>query len=111
MEQPFLFAWKEDEFDFEVQTGNCQVLKWDGLISPQIIVETVLKVKELVMKKQVRWGIVTVWGCPTSLISWKNFEHHINYSAENDYSIVILPKSQTSVCYFLISILNDSLNG
>jgi len=74
-----------------VQKGQGQTISWKGLISTEFVETKLEQLRDLVNRKIFPWASFSVWGFEDSPVSWKECDHSVLFSGENDYTFVILP--------------------
>lgn len=47
------------------------------------------------------WTSLTVWGYKDSPFTWNKMQHYRYFNGENDYTFLLLPKTQSAYVYQL----------
>ncbi|KYR00540.1 RNase P protein subunit [Tieghemostelium lacteum] len=90
------------------KVSECFVGTLNGFISNHVALDLVSKMKEWIDEGWIEYGCINLLGFTDTPISWKNIEHGYDLAAENDNSIVILPKGEYWISSFSSSIDNYS---
>ncbi|KAN0016224.1 hypothetical protein ACTFIU_006186 [Dictyostelium citrinum] len=65
-----------------------------GLISNSFILELIEKIKSMISKGFIEYGVLNIYGFADTPISWNSIEHNYLYGGENDQSLLILPNNK-----------------
>jgi len=75
----------------DLTVGNVRTISWKGMVTPRMVIDKLLILREKVRDKILPWACLSVWGFEDSPVSWNHCEHSFLYSGENDYSFFIFP--------------------
>ncbi|KAL0085893.1 ribonuclease P [Phycomyces blakesleeanus] len=70
------------------------LVTWKGFILPALISSILSALRKLMsVKVTENWTSLTVWGFHDSPFGWDNMQHYYFVGGENDYTLLLLPKT------------------
>ncbi|KAI9021662.1 ribonuclease P 40kDa subunit-domain-containing protein [Phycomyces nitens] len=70
------------------------LVSWKGFILPSLINSLLSALRKLMSAKVTEsWTSLSVWGFHDSPFGWDNMQHYYFVGGENDYTLLLLPKS------------------
>ncbi|EAL67452.1 RNase P protein subunit [Dictyostelium discoideum AX4] len=73
---------------------KCLKATQKGLVSNSFILELIEKIKLMLSKGLIEYGVLNIYGFADTPISWNSIEHNFLYGGENDQSLLILPNNK-----------------
>ncbi|XP_065184981.1 ribonuclease P protein subunit p40-like [Sycon ciliatum] len=77
-----------------VHTNECASVRWTGCLSSESVSSTLGALRQLVSDGNLPWASLCVWGFHDSPVSWRRVEHGYRQSADNQYTVLLLPRGQ-----------------